>query len=158
MSVLTGRWIKERKILEPFEERTQFKGLSFGVGPAGYDVRVEFDKEGFWPEKKLYPGEFTLASTVERFVMPPDVIGIVHDKSTWARMGLAVQNTVIEPGWEGWLTLELTNHSRDTITIPRGVGIAQVLFHLTVEAVEKSYDGKYHHQERGPVPAKTNLY
>jgi len=81
------------------------------------------------------------------------VIGFVHDKSTWARLGIAVQNTVIEPGWEGYLTLEITNHSRDRVTILRGSGIAQVIFQFLDLPSEKPYDGKYQDQARGPVAA-----
>lgn len=151
--VLSGQTIKKLNILDPFEKRSQFADLSYGCGPAGYDVRVEFDGVGFQKEMILFPNDFRLASTVERFTMPSDVIGIVHDKSTWARKGLTVQNTVIEPGWEGWLTLELTNHSKEPITLLRGMPIAQVLFHY-VEGEVIQYDGKYHNQRRGPVEAK----
>jgi len=104
------------------------------------------------------PGGFALASTMEYFSMPDDVLGIVHDKSTWARRGLAAQNTVIEPGWRGWLTLELTNHlSADTgscIVLQAGMPIVQIIFHLVDNPVDKPYDGKYQDQPRGPVPAK----
>lgn len=127
--------------------------MTYGVGPAGYDVRVEFDEIGSEETVHLGPGDFILASTIERFTMPDDVMGIVHDKSTWARLGLAAQNTVIEPGWEGWLTLELTNHSGHLITLRRGMPICQVVFHRVDQRVEKSYDGKYHNQRRGPVEA-----
>ena len=82
--------------------------------------------------------------------MPPDVLGIVHDKSTWARLGLACQNTVIEPGWHGWLTLELTNHGTEALTIERGMPIAQVIFHF-VDDDTVGYEGKYQDQRRGPV-------
>lgn len=136
--------------MEPFYGRTRHEGMTFGCGPAGYDVRVEFDEHGISKEVMLMPGQFLLASTIERFVMPPDVLGIVHDKSTWARRGLACQNTVIEPGWEGWLTLELTNHGNDMLQIKKGMPIAQVIFHR-VDAVTEGYEGKYQNQKRGPV-------
>jgi dCTP deaminase len=124
--------------------------MTFGCGPAGYDVRVEFDEHGHMPAVQLLPGQFLLASTIERFKMPRDVLGIVHDKSTWARLGLACQNTVIEPGWEGWLTLELTNHGHEPLTIERGMPIAQVIFHF-VDDDTLGYEGKYQDQKRGPV-------
>jgi dCTP deaminase len=148
--ILGGKKIQEYGILEPFYGRTRHNGLTFGCGPAGYDVRVEFDEIG---EKKticLNNGDFILASTIERFRMPNHVLGIVHDKSTWARRGLAVQNTVIEPGWHGWLTLELTNHGPDPIILRREDPIAQVVFHY-VDGEVKPYDGKYQDQRRGPV-------
>ena len=108
-------------------------GMTYGVGPAGYDVRIDQDVV-------IPPGGFTLASTVERFTMPNDLLGIVHDKSTWARLGLALQNTVIEPGWCGFLTLELTNHSSEMLRLYRGMPIAQVVFHMTDEPVDMAYE------------------
>ena len=105
MTVLSGDSLRERSMIEPFCERSKAHGMTYGVGFAGYDIRV---REAI----DLPPGGFSLASTVEAFDMDNDVIGVVHDKSTWARRGLAVQNTVLEPGWVGYLTLELTNHTR----------------------------------------------
>lgn len=146
--ILSGQSIRERDIFEPFSERTQFQGFSYGLSPAGYDVRIAEDI------RVLHPGEFMLASTMERFSMPSDLMGIVHDKSTWARMGLAVQNTVIEPGWHGYLTLELTNHGSDMLCIRQGSGIAQIVFHQIDRHVEAAYDGKYQNQEAGPQRAR----
>lgn len=147
--ILSGRTIQELQIMNPFYGRTKHNGMTFGCGPAGYDVRVEFDDTGEQKHRLLYPGEFILASTIERFKMPQNVLGIVHDKSTWARLGMACQNTVIEPGWEGWLTLELTNHGTKDLDIKRGMPIAQVIFHFVDNAT--SYKGKYQNQKRGPV-------
>lgn len=155
MSVLSGAAIKASKIISPFHVRTEVtyndQRFTFGVGPAGYDVRVEF-ADGTHG-KKLAPGEFRLASTIERFKMPNDILGEVKDKSSWARRGLTVQNTVIEPGWEGYLTLELTNHSKEYITLYEGMPIAQVIFYWVVGAVIP-YNGKYQNQERGPQSAR----
>lgn len=151
--ILSGNSIAAENIIKPFNERTKLRGFTYGVGPAGYDVRVEFDRDGIQYERIIFPKEMILASTIERFTMPKDVMGIVHDKSTWARLGLTVQNTVIEPGWEGWLTLELINHSSKEIILGRGVPIAQIVFHRVDQMVDKSYDGKYHNQARGPVEA-----
>lgn len=160
MTILSAQSIERRCVefglISPFHPRTRKNGVTFGLSAAGYDVRVEFDKEGSRPEVTLWPGDFILASTIERFRMPLDLTGIVHDKSTWARRGLAVQNTVIEPGWEGWLTLELTNHGRQPLKIQREVGIAQILFHLMDEPTQLPYEGKYQAQERGPVSAKSD--
>ena len=141
-------------LLDPFEERTRFGGVTFGLSSAGYDVRAEFDEDGIQYERVLESGRFMLASTIERFSMPNDIIGIVHDKSSWARRGLAVQNTVIEPGWSGWLTLELTNHGSQELVIERGVGIAQVIFHKLDLTTDQPYEGKYQDQRRGPIDAK----
>jgi dCTP deaminase len=148
--IISGEMIRQREIIFPFCNRTVEEGMTYGVGPAGYDVRVEFDDDERTQETWLHPGEFRLASTMERFSMPSDLMGIVHDKSTLARRGLAVQNTVIEPGWYGWLTLELTNHSTVPIHLKRGQPIAQIVFHM-IAGVVHPYDGKYQNQKRGPV-------
>jgi len=84
--------------------------------------------------------------------MPNNLVGIVHDKSTWARRGLSVFNTVIEPGFIGGLTLELVYHGVSNLLIPKGSGIAQVVFHRTIE--EALYNGKYQHQSTEPTPAR----
>jgi dCTP deaminase len=101
--------------------------------------------------------------------MPNDVIAFVNDKSSWARQGLAVQNTVIEPGWRGYLTIELSNHlpcslmpgereqhsyDGNTIHIFRGDPIAQIVFHKLDYPTEKPYEGKYQDQEAGPQKAR----
>jgi dCTP deaminase len=96
-------------------------------------------------------GRFAIASSVEEFQMPGVLAGIVHDKSTWARRGLSVFNTVIEPGWNGFLTLELVYHGRQVLHIPAGSGIAQVVFHVVSD--KASYDGKYQNQPDRPVDA-----
>jgi len=131
-------------------------GVSHGLSEAGYDIRVRQDismaanetrVDQFWCN-----GRFALASSVEEFQMPTHLVGIVHDKSTWARRGLSVFNTVIEPGWNGFLTIELVYHGSEHLHIPAGAGIAQVLFHeLHVQA---QYDGKYQGQEDRPVAAR----
>lgn len=129
---------------------------SHGLSEAGYDIRIKQDIE-FGPVGTVCVdgvcgmGRFVLASAIERFVMPPTLVGVVHDKSTWARRGLSVFNTVIEPGWEGFLTLELVYHGSEMLVIPAGSGIAQVLFHNT--AVTAKYDGKYQNQADQPVEA-----
>lgn len=88
--------------------------------------------------------------------MPNDVMGVVHDKSSWARRGLTVQNTVVEPGWYGYLTIELTNHSENEMRILSGTPITQIVFHLLDEITEQPYpaNGKYQNQSRGVTPAR----
>lgn len=122
-------------------------GLSWGLSHAGIDIRIK-------QTVILHPFKrFRLASTIERFAMPDNLVAIVHDKSTWARRGLSVFNTVIEPGWSGWLTLELVYHGLMPLRIPEGAGIAQVIFHQI--AVPASYaGGKYDNQPNHPVRAK----
>lgn len=145
MTILSAQSIREARPVEPFHESFKVAGMTAGLSVAGYDVRI---REAMTLER----GGFALASTIERFVMPLEVIGIVHDKSTWARRGLACQNTVIEPGWQGFLTLELTNHGDGPLRIEAGIPIAQILFHW-VDRVTEGYEGKYQNQANRPVPA-----
>jgi dCTP deaminase len=146
MTILSGQSIRKLRIIRPFHERTKAFGMTYGLGPAGYDVRCV-------QEMKLKSGQFLLASTIEYFVMPTNLVGLVKDKSTWARLGVAVQNTVIEPGWRGYLTLELTNHSPHDRHIFAGSPIAQILFELMDEPAENPYNGKFQDQPNKPVSA-----
>lgn len=148
--------------LAPIDDMLSYKvyheGVSHGMSEAGYDIRI---KQGilFAPDIGVAVdchvqnrrGRFTIASTVERFKMPSNLMGIVHDKSSWARRGLSVFNTVIEPGWEGFLTLELVYHGEGTLEIRAGSGIAQVVFHEVTDAV--IYAGRYQNQADEPVHA-----
>lgn len=146
MSVLPAQAIVAARLIHPMLRRTVAYGLTFGAGPAGYDVRIAEDHF-------MWPGRFVLASTIERFTMPSDVLGIVHDKSTWARRGLTVQNTVVEPGWSGFLTLELSLHAWRFIRLRAGAPIAQVVFHRLEEPTDRPYTGRYQNQGRGPQRA-----
>ena len=148
--IIPAQKILEYKPLSPIVEKTISYGMSYGLSAAGYDVRVEFDSFGGQDMIRLNRGQFALASTIEHFNMPDFLLGIVHDKSSWARRGLAVQNTVIEPGWSGYLTLELTNHGLDHLIIKRGMPIAQIIFHQLSEPTNRPYTGKYQAQKRGP--------
>lgn len=139
-------------------EKQRNHGVSHGLAEAGYDIRIK-QEVSFSTKLEGYPyghtdhihfyGSFTLASAIEEFNMPDDLVGVVHDKSTWARKGLSVFNTVIEPGWKGFLTLELVYHGQDELIIPAGSGIAQVLFHKV--EIPASYTGKYQNQVDNPV-------
>lgn len=140
------RLCNSRRMIEPFHERGVFEGRSFGLSSSGYDVRIAQD---IW----LWPLFGRLASTIERFVMPNDVVGYVKDKSSNARRFVFVQNTVIEPGWEGWLTLELTRFRPWPVKIRAGTPIAQIVFHRLDEATEHPYRGKYQNQANKPVEA-----
>jgi dCTP deaminase len=145
--ILPAQAIRKIRPVEPFCERSEFGGLTYGLGPAGYDVRIA---QGF-----VIPANgFHLASTIERFTMPADVLAYVKDKSTWARRGVVLQSTVIEPGWNGFLTLEITNHSDEPVQIEPGMPIAQIVFHRLECATEAPYDGRYQNQEAGPQKAR----
>lgn len=158
MTVLSAQTIRDwcgnyPALIEPFHERTVHKGKTFGLSAAGYDVRVDLGPP-FCDRIDLLPsGGFMLTATLEKFCMPNNIVGIVHDKSSWARKGLTVQNTVIEPGWKGYLTLELTNHSLKSIGVRQGDPIAQIVFHFLDRPTHQPYRGKYQDQKPGPQPA-----
>ena len=140
-------------------QKQRSHGVSWGLAEAGYDIRIRQEVvfkpmamgPEIWIDGQPEYGRFCLASAIEEFDMPPDLVGVVHDKSTWARQGLSVFNTVIEPGWKGFLTLELVFHGNKDVVIPAGTGIAQVIF--TSLAHDASYEGKYQHQADMPVPS-----
>lgn len=144
--ILPAQTIRKLKPITPFHERTVHLGMSFGLSHAGYDVRIA-------ETVVLSQGNFALASTIEHFDIPNDLIAFVHDKSTWARQGLSLFNTVIEPGWRGYLTLELVNNSRETLVIDGGSSIAQIVFMRLEEPTESAYAGKYQDQRAGAVSA-----
>lgn len=154
--IASAQTLRQLRPLTPFVERTRHNGVTHGLSSAGYDVRIR-------EAVTIGPGEFKLASTLEYFDMPTNLLGIVHDKSTWGRRGLAVQNTVIEPGWRGFLTIELSNHnsthsswwwwSKDAIHIPEGTAIAQIVFHILDKPTIKPYEGKYQDQPGHVVQA-----
>jgi dCTP deaminase len=145
MTVLSCHALRVIRPVEPFVERTVHNGMSYGVSYAGYDVRISQDT--FLP-----PGGFALASTIERFDTPNDVVAFVHDKSTWARRGISLFNTVIEPGWRGFLTLEITNVSGLPVDIRAGDPIAQIIYQRLDNGV-RGYTGKYQDQPDRPVEA-----
>lgn len=158
---------RSSQLLDVPDRKISEHGVSYGLGEAGYDIRIKQDITfyrlfGLIPMVKVVDGDqvshhfgkFTLASAIEKFNMSPSCVAIVHDKSTWARRALSVFNTVIEPGWKGWLTLELVYHGRKKLHIPAGSGIAQVLFHLVQEPA--NYNGKYQNQENKPIAARSS--
>ena len=148
MTVLSAQDIRRRSgMISPFCERGVEHGRSYGLSCCGYDVRIA---EEVW----LWPLYGRLASTIERFAMPDDVMARVADKSTNARKFVFVQNTIIEPGWAGYLTLELTRVLPWPILIKRGTPIAQIIFEKLEEPTERPYVGKYQGQEAGPQAAR----
>jgi dCTP deaminase len=158
MMIVNGkRLILAAPIKDMLDHKVRGSLSSHGLSEAGYDIRLKQEIE--FSYGRVYVdgirttlGNFALASAIEEFQMPTNLVGIVHDKSTWARRGLSVFNTVIEPGWNGFLTLELVYHGSDLLTIPAGSGIAQVLFHHTLELAQ--YEGKYQGQPDRPVEAR----
>lgn len=159
MTVINGQTLLQMApIKDMAREKYRDHGVSYGLSEAGYDIRI---KQDIWLNFKdgspivavdnmpAVDGRFTLASTIEEFQMPPNLVGVVHDKSTWARLGVSVFNTVIEPGWKGFLTLELVYHGNAPLHIPAGSGIAQVIFSEIAEVADYG-EGKY--QNAGNFP------
>lgn len=119
---------------------------SFGLTECGYDIRLAQD---IW----LFPGRrFVLGSSFEKFRMPHNLMGKLMNKSSWARKGIDVSRTTnIEPGWVGFLTLEITYSKIKPIKLYKGAGIAQVIFEEIKNPAQ--YSGKYHDQPNRPVEA-----
>ena len=182
MSVQSDKWIKQmakdHKMISPFENQ-QVRGdkISFGVSSYGYDARVsnEFkiftnvnseivDPKNFKPtnfvtkkssECIIPPNSFVLASTVEYFKVPKDVLVICLGKSTYARCGIIVNVTPLEPGWEGHVTLEFSNTTPLPAKIYANEGAAQFVFLKGSEVPEITYadrNGKYMGQTGVTLP------
>lgn len=133
-------------LVSPFHERTIENGMTFGLGPAGYDVRIK-------QRVLIRARSFELASIVEHISLPDDITAMVMDKSSWARKGLSLMNTVVEPGWRGFLTIEISNLSLVPLVIPAGAPIAQIMFIRLDEPTQQPYAGKYQDQPDRPVLA-----
>lgn len=159
--------LKAAPIKGMLEAKERAHGVSHGLAEVGYDIRVKQNiyfsglsvaYDPLFPKSPYVEidcvrqnGSFTLASAIEEFEMPNDLVGVVHDKSTHIRKSLSVFNTVIEPGWKGFLTLELAYHGWEEYYIPAGAGIAQVIFHEVIQPT--AYSGKYQNQADQPVEA-----
>ena len=133
-------------IKDMIDHKSLSNGLSYGLTEIGYDIRIAQTVE-LSKNKK-----FVLASAIEEFQMPTNLMGRVCDKSSMARKGIGIFNTVIQPGWKGFLTLELCYHGEEPIKILEGTPIAQIIFEDILEM--SSYLGKYQNQENKPVEAK----
>jgi len=158
MYVNGQRLLKAAPIKNMLSEKVRHNGVSHGLAEAGYDIRIAetivFDAthSPFVTVNDETTGRrFTIASAMEEFDMPANLVAYVKDKSTWARQGLSVFNTVIEPNWKGFLTLELVYHNDGILKIPAGTGIAQVLFASLYE--NAYYAGKYQNQSKGAQKA-----
>lgn len=176
MGLKSDIWIREESLknemITPFCERNIGVGVvSYGLSSYGYDIRVadEFkiftniggtvvDPKNF-DEKNVVdfkgevcivpPNSFALARTIEYFKMPRDVLAICLGKSTYARCGIIVNVTPFEPGFEGHITIEISNTTPLPAKIYANEGIAQVLFLQGDEVCETSYadkKGKYQNQ------------
>jgi dCTP deaminase len=146
MIINQGELLRAAPIKNMTTQKRKHLGFSWGLTECGYDIRVKQDVTMFLGRR------FVLASSMEEFEMPCDLMGRVLNKSTWARLGIdASMTTNIEPGWRGRLTIELRYARALPIRIPAGVGIAQVIFERI--STPASYVGKYQDQEDRPVQA-----
>lgn len=144
--ILSGRSIGNRiDMIKPFCYRTVLNGMSYGLSHAGYDIRIK-------DSVQIESGGFVLATTVEHINMPDDLLAQLCDKSTWARRGLHVQNTIFEPGWRGYPTIELSYHGEDTLLIEAESPIGQLIF-MQIDQPVVGYHGKYQNQKQEPVEA-----
>lgn len=145
---LVNWWI-EKPLLDPFVERGVQNGRSYGLSACTYDCRIS--------DGLIIPvGQGRLAATMERFAIPPNVCGSVLDKSTWARVFVTAFNTHLDPGWEGYLTVELVNLGTEVAEYQPGDPVCQVKFEWLDEPTDRPYrDGmKYFNQGPGPVLAR----
>jgi len=161
--ILSGDTIRSLDIIQPCEEAGKQSGMSYGLGPAGYDIRVAMPAPLFGYGQVLTPhgsgillapGQGVLLGTRELFNMHPLVLGFVKDKSTWARRGLLNAQAVVEPGWRGHLSVFVSNRGDEELAILDGDPIAQVVFHWLDKLPNLGYTGKYQDQGEGPQPAK----
>ncbi len=182
MAVKSDRWIRkqslENKMISPFVEAQKSEGIvSYGLSSYGYDARVapEFkiftnvdsaivDPKNFtmnsFVERNsdvciIPPNSFALGRTVEYFKIPRDTLVLCLGKSTYARCGIIVNVTPLEPEWEGHVTLEFSNTTPLPAKIYANEGVCQFLFFQSDEACEVSYKdraGKYMQQTGVTLP------
>ena len=178
MSVLPDRWIREmaenRRMIEPYADQKQRVGkISFGASSYGYDFRLSDEyripdfgalttldpkkmeqvrfKDHTGPTCRIPPHSFVLGRSLEYFRIPRDVIVICQGKSTYARCGIIVNVTPLEPEWEGFITLAIVNSSPAPASVYSGEGIAQLIFIRSEGECETSYadrKGKYQAQKQ----------
>ncbi len=163
------KWIKEMvktfSMIEPFSEEMVSEGvISYGLSSFGYDFRLSdeflvptkgktFDPksgiQGFRKKKAeklvLSSCSYVLGRSVEYFRIPRNVLGICVGKSTYARSGIIINITPLEPGWEGYITIAISNISQRKVVLYAGEGIGQVLFFESEEPLISYADrkGKY---------------
>jgi dCTP deaminase len=182
MPVKNDRWIREmatkHEMIKPFEEKQVREGvISYGLSSYGYDLRVadeykiftnvnstivdpkKFDARSFvefsGPACIVPPNSFALARSVEYFKIPRDVLTICVGKSTYARCGIIVNVTPLEPEWEGFVTLEISNTTPLPARVYSNEGLCQIIFLGSDEVCETSYKdkkGKYQSQQGIVLP------
>jgi len=174
--IKNDRWIKEmagKGMIEPFPKDHSKKGvISYGVSSYGYDMRVADEFKIFTTANNTLvdpknlsatnfidfkgdvcivpPNSFVLGRSVEYFRIPREVLVICLGKSTYARCGIVINVTPLEPEWEGYVTMEISNTAPLPAKIYANEGIAQLLFIGGSEVCERSYAdkaGKYQAQK-----------
>ena len=141
------KWEGRRPLIHPFVERGVVNGKSFGLSACSYDCRIS--------DGLIIPvGQSRLAATMERFCLPANICGSVLDKSSWARVFLTAFNTHLDPGWEGFLTVELANLGTSVVEFSPGDPLCQIKFEWLDGATDLPYSGKYQNQESGPQKAR----
>jgi dCTP deaminase len=175
------RWIKEmasKGMIEPFNEEQVRKGvISYGISSYGYDLRLHdefkllqqekervldpknFNDESFEDFKgavcEVPANSFVICRSLEYFRIPRDVLVVCFGKSTYARSGIIVNVTPLEPEWEGFITMSVSNTSPCPIRVYANEGIAQIVFLEVSELCETSYadkKGKYQAQKGIVLP------
>lgn len=171
-------------MITPFCEQTRLdnegnKIISYGLSSYGYDIRIQNQFKVFTnalanrsvvvdpkkpeecfvdvvaPECIIPPNSFVLAVSFEYMRIPRDVLAVCVGKSTYARCGLIVNVTPLEPEWEGYITIEISNTTNLPAKVYAGEGIAQLLFHENLNGCATSYKdkkGKYQKQEGITLP------
>lgn len=159
--ILSYQTIKEFcetfKMIDPWCEKTIFEGMSYGLGPCTYDMRLDkilTEDNRVVAEYDFRAGESILVSTIERVRIPDNICASVLDKSTFARKFMSAFNTHFDPGFEGYPTIELVNLGQRMITLKHGMPICQFKFEVLDKPTEKPYRGKYQNQDSKPVEAK----
>jgi len=182
MTIQSDKWIKkmaiDQEMIKPFvPEQKRGNSISYGLSSFGYDARVSdefkiftnvnsetvdpknFKTSSFVSKKTnecvIPPNSFVLASTIEYFKIPKDVLVICLGKSTYARCGIIVNVTPLEPGWEGNVTLEFSNTTPLPAKIYANEGAAQFIFLKGNEIPHTTYSdrkGKYMNQAGVTLP------
>jgi len=179
--VKSSKWIREQSetagLITPFLEQPVRKGvISYGPGPYGYDLRLDSTFRRILPGKEildprsaaetsyetcqgeslvLEPGDCALGRSLEYLRLPRGIIGLAFGKSTYARAGILVNVTPLEPEWEGFLTISIANTAPCPVRIHAGQGIVQVVFLAGDEPPLFSYKdlgGKYDGQKSITIP------
>ena len=182
MPIMPDTWIREQALnnnmITPFSEKLTKDGvISYGLSSYGYDCRLsdefmiftnvdnaivdpkEFNPDSFVERKTdicvIPPNSFVLCRTIETFKVPRDVLVVCLGKSTYARCGLIVNVTPLEPEWEGQVTLEISNTTPLPAKVYANEGIAQFLFFKGDSPCKTSYadrSGKYMGQAGVTLP------